>query len=53
MANGVGRIGGVIMPFVVSALAENHLYSPFLCFSILALSTCISNCFLPFDTLGK
>ena len=53
MANGVGRSGGVLMPFVVGYLVTVDLYSPFLLFFFIAIITSISNKFLPFDTLGK
>ena len=61
MANGVGRLGGVIMPWLCMYLAQKNLLSPFLLFSGklyklfegLSLLTSLSNFGLPFDTTGK
>lgn len=52
MANGIGRLGGVIMPWICMYLANKSLLSPFLLFALLSIFTGISNCFLPFDTTG-
>ena len=53
MANGVGRSGVVLMPFIIGYLLTINIYSPFLLFFTIAVLTSISNRFLPFDTLGK
>ena len=54
MANGVGRIGGVFMPFIVMYLTTNvQMFSPFLLFAVLGLVTFLTNLGLPNDTLGK
>lgn len=53
MANGIGRIGGVIMPWICMSLAAKDLFSPFLLFSVVSLMTSVLDSFLPYDTLGK
>ncbi|CAD8099055.1 unnamed protein product [Paramecium sonneborni] len=53
MANGVGRLGGVIMPWICLYLSSFDLLSPFLLFTVISLMTSLTNCFLPYDTLGK
>jgi MFS transporter, putative metabolite:H+ symporter len=53
MANGVGRFGGVVMPWICMYMAGVDLLSPFLLFAMIAVITSISNFFLPYDTMGK
>ncbi|CAD8098915.1 unnamed protein product [Paramecium sonneborni] len=53
MANGIGRLGGVIMPWICMYMNSQQLRSPFILFSILSIITSFSNCMLPFETLGK
>ena len=53
MANGLGRLGGVIMPWICMYLESVDTRSPFILFALLSLTTCVSNFFLPFDTMGK
>lgn len=53
MANGIGRLGGVIMPWVCMFLCTKELLSPFILFSLLSVITSFSNFFLPYDTMGK
>lgn len=53
MANGIGRLGGVVMPWICIYLSTMDLLSPFLLFAAISLLTSVSNFYLPFDTLGK
>jgi len=53
MANGVGRLGGVFMPWIVMYMSSQDLRSPFILFALLSIMTSFSNIFLPFETLGK
>ena len=53
MANGIGRLGGVIMPWICMYMNSKELRSPFILFSVLSLITSCSNFLLPFETLGK
>lgn len=53
MANGIGRLGGVIMPWICMYMNSKELRSPFILFSVLSLITSLTNCLLPFETLGK
>jgi putative MFS transporter len=53
MANGVGRTGGIFMPWICLALAKQELFLPFLLFSSMAFFMAFFDCFLPFDTTGQ
>ena len=52
-ANGVGRIGGILMPWVCLSLMIIELRSPFILFGILSVLTAFLDFFLPYDTLGR
>ena len=53
LANGLGRIGGVLMPWVCVGLVQIELYSPFLFFGGLCALAAVTSFLLPFDTTGK
>ena len=53
MANGVGRLGGMVMPWICFALIEYDLFSPFLAFCALALLSSMLSAALPYDTTGR
>mmetsp|Transcript_18270 Transcript_18270/g.1602 ORF Transcript_18270/g.1602 Transcript_18270/m.1602 type:complete len:117 (+) Transcript_18270:171-521(+) len=53
MSNGVGRTGGILMPWICLFLVSIDLMSPFLLFSFVAISTAILDISLPYDTLGR
>lgn len=53
MANGIGKIGGVIMPWVCLMLASINLILPFLLFAFQCLTVALLNFLLPYDTLGR
>lgn len=52
-ANAIGRLGGVIMPWVCIPLMDHNLFSPFLVLAIICLLAALADCFLPFDTTGR
>jgi hypothetical protein len=52
-ASGMGRIGGIIMPYIVIPLVMIDPYDPFLGFGIFsAICTAVTYA-LPYDTLGR
>lgn len=53
LANGIGRMGGVVMPWICVGLVQIELYSPFLFFGGLCTLAALSSFLLPFDTTGK
>ncbi|EGR32447.1 major facilitator superfamily protein, putative, partial [Ichthyophthirius multifiliis] len=53
IANGVGKFGGVLMPWICNQLSEIDLLSPFLLFAFITLIMAILTMQLPFDTLGR
>jgi MFS transporter, putative metabolite:H+ symporter len=53
MANGIGRLGGMVMPWICFALIEYDLFSPFLAFCALALLSSMLSAALPYDTTGR
>ncbi|KAL4450949.1 hypothetical protein ABPG74_011791 [Tetrahymena malaccensis] len=53
MANSVGRIGGIFMPWICAKLQEYDILLPFLLFSVLSLSMSALLTLLPYDTLGR
>lgn len=53
MANGIGRIGGVIMPWVCAELIQLDLYGPFMLFFFVASGGALLSYLLPFDTREK
>jgi hypothetical protein len=54
MANGVGRLGGVLMPWVLMNLMEQELLLPFLLFGAISfLTSAIDLLFLQFDTTDR
>jgi putative MFS transporter len=53
MANGIGRMGGVVMPWICFYLATINLFSPFLLFSFISVVAACSDFFFPYDTMGK
>ncbi|KAL4461092.1 hypothetical protein ABPG72_006954 [Tetrahymena utriculariae] len=53
MANSVGRIGGILMPWICAKLQEYDILLPFLLFSVLSLSMSALLTLLPYDTLGR
>jgi Arabinose efflux permease len=52
-ANGCGRIGGIVMPWVVMTLYELSPKLPFLGFSILSFAAAFLCYLIPFDTTNK
>jgi len=52
MANGIGRMGGVIVPWISMSLMHINLLSPFLLFSAISLLTALMDLWIPFDTTG-
>ncbi|KAL4513139.1 hypothetical protein ABPG72_017824 [Tetrahymena utriculariae] len=53
MANGIGRSGGSLMPWISFYLQKINLFAPFLLFSCLSLLTALVDFILPYDTLGR
>ena len=53
MANGIGRLGGIVMPWVCVALLQINLYAPFLAFATLSLFSSSLSYLFPYDTTGK
>ena len=53
MASGIGRLGGMAMPWVCVSLADINPVAPFLAFASLGIVVGIINCLLPYDTTGK
>jgi MFS family permease len=53
MANGIGRIGGVVMPWICFSMSDHDLFSPFLLFGSLSIFTAVINLTFPIDTEGK
>ena len=53
MANGIGRIGGIIMPWICAEIMEIDLYGPFMVFFLMSSLTAFLSYYLPFDTREK
>ena len=53
MASGIGRLGGMAMPWVCVSLADINPVAPFLAFACLGMVVGIINFLLPYDTTGK
>ena len=53
MASGVGRLGGMAMPWVCVTLSEINPVAPFLAFAALGIVVGVVNFLLPYDTTGK
>jgi hypothetical protein len=53
MANGIGRLGGVIMPWVAMISMRVDFFSPFLLFAVMSLGVGALNLMFPYDTLGR
>lgn len=53
MANGIGRIGGIIMPWVCAEIIQIDFYGPFVVFFVLAGVSSWVSYKLPFDTRDK
>lgn len=52
MANGIGRIGGIVMPWVCVLLVQINIFAPFLFFAGICFISTILSYLLPFDTTG-
>lgn len=52
-ASGVGRLGAAFGPYLIFAMKDANLYSPFLLFAFSSAVSAISSQTLPFDTLGR
>ena len=53
MASGLGRLGGIMMPWICVILSDISPVAPFLSFVVLAAICGVVNFLLPFDTTGK
>lgn len=53
MANGVGRLGGIVMPWVCVALVQMDLFAPFMAFTGLCFVSSTFSYMFPYDTTGK
>lgn len=53
MANGIGRIGGIIMPWICAELMQIDLYGPFAIFFLMSCGGALMSYWLPFDTREK
>lgn len=53
MASGIGRLGGMAMPWVCVSLADINPVAPFLAFAALGMVVGVINFLLPYDTTGK
>ena len=53
MANGIGRIGGVVMPWICAEMMQIDLYGPFIAFFLLSATSTAVSYWLPFDTREK
>lgn len=53
MANGVGRLGGIVMPWVCVALLQINLFAPFLAFASFSFVSSSFSSLFPYDTTGK
>ena len=53
MANGVGRLGGIVMPWVCVGLVQVNLFAPFVAFSSLCFISSTFSSLFPYDTTGK
>lgn len=53
LASGIGRFGGMAMPWVCVSLADINPVAPFLSFAALGMVVGVINFLLPFDTTGK
>ncbi|EGR32712.1 major facilitator superfamily protein, putative [Ichthyophthirius multifiliis] len=53
MANGIGRSGGGIMPWICMALQKTDIFLPFLLFTCLSFLTALVDFIIPYDTLGR
>lgn len=53
LASGIGRFGGMAMPWVCVSLSDLNPVAPFLSFACIGLVVGIMNFFLPYDTTGK
>jgi hypothetical protein len=52
LANGVGRLAGIIMPWICGALQSNYILNSYILFAILSFMSILSSFLLPFDTTG-
>ena len=52
MATGLGRMGGIFIPWIAFYLAKINLFSPFLLFAFLSFFTALVDMWLPYDTTG-
>ena len=50
---GIGRIGGIIMPWICAEIMEIDLYGPFMVFFLMSSLTAFLSYYLPFDTREK
>jgi hypothetical protein len=53
LANGVGRTGGIFMPWICGALQQSNVLNSYILFSVLCLLAMFSSMLIPFDTTGK
>ena len=53
MANGVGRMGGIVMPWVCVGLVQVNLFAPFIAFAVLCFISSSFSYLFPYDTTGK
>lgn len=53
MANGIGRLGGIIMPWACVGLVQINLFAPFVVFAALSFIASTFSYMFPYDTTGK
>ena len=53
IASGLGRVGGIFMPWICNSLSNYDLLSPFLLFALITLLMSVFTFQLPYDTLGR
>ena len=53
MSAGVGRLGGIAMPWSCTMLSNISLLAPFYAFAFIGILSAILSMFLPYDTTNK